>query len=63
MLQGTKTKYFEDVKLPVYAGMDFKTKNNRMRKVGFEVFRHYYDTPEKDFQVGSERVKRVINGN
>lgn len=34
-----------------------------MRKVGFEVFRHYYDTPEKDFQVGSERVKRVINGN
>jgi hypothetical protein len=62
MFQGQKTAHHEDVKIPVYAGMDFLTKNNKMRRVGYEVFRHYYDTPAKDWQVGSERIKRVING-
>lgn len=61
MLQGQKTKYYSDVTMPVFAGMEFRTKNYKMRKVGYEVFRHYYDNEYKDWQVGSERIKRVIN--
>lgn len=61
MKQGQKTKYYSDVTMPVFAGMEFGTKNYKMRKVGYEVFRHYYDNEYKDWQVGSERIKRVIN--
>ena len=61
MLEGKKTEYYTDVKLPVYAGMQFGTKDNRMRKVGYEVFRQYFDSPNKDYQVGRERIKRVLN--
>lgn len=64
MLQGQKTRFFTDVKIPVEAGMKFsngKITDYKIRKVGYEIFRHYYDTAEKDWQVGSERIKRVIN--
>jgi len=62
MIQGIKTKIYNDVKMPVYAGMQFGKKNdNKIRKVGFEIFRHYFDSQLKDCQVGSERIKRVIN--
>jgi hypothetical protein len=62
MITGIKTKIFKDVKLPVCAGMEFGTKNYKIRKVGYEVFRHYFDTPLMDMQVGSEKIKRVITG-
>jgi hypothetical protein len=60
MLEGTKTQYYTDVKMPIFAGMEFGTKNYKLRKVGFEVIRQYFDNDVKDFQVGRERVKRVI---
>jgi hypothetical protein len=60
MVEGTKTQYYTDVKMPIFAGMEFGTKNYKLRKVGFEVIRQYFDNDVKDFQVGRERVKRVI---
>jgi hypothetical protein len=60
MIQGTKTKIYNDVKIPVLAGMQFGTNNYKIRKIGYDIFRHYFDTKEKDCQVGSERIKRVI---
>jgi hypothetical protein len=61
MIQGTKTKIYNDVKIPVLAGMQFGTNNYKIRKIGYDIFRHYFDTKEKDCQVGSERIKRVIH--
>ena len=61
MTQGTKTKIYNDVKIPVLAGMQFGTNNYKIRKIGYDIFRHYFDTKEKDCQVGSERIKRVIH--
>jgi hypothetical protein len=61
MIQGTKTKIYTDVKLPVMAGMQFGKNDNKIRKIGYEVYRHYFDSPEKDWQVGSEKIKRVLN--
>lgn len=62
MLQGIKTKFYTDVKMPVCAGMQFGTTTYKIRKVGFEVIRQYFDTKDKDWQVGSERMMRVIYG-
>jgi hypothetical protein len=59
--EGIKTKYYTDVKLDICAGMQFGTKNYKMRKIGYEIIRQYFDTKEKDFQVGREKIKRVIN--
>ena len=63
MVEGTKTEFFSDVKLPIYAGMPLNNPkaSPKIKKVGYEVFRNYYDTEQKDCQVGSERIKRVIN--
>jgi hypothetical protein len=63
MLKGSKSNIFTDVKLPVKAGMQYqngKVIDYKIKKVGYEIYRHYFDTEEKDFQVGSERIKRVI---
>jgi hypothetical protein len=61
MIQGTKTKIYTDVKMPVMAGMQFGTNDNKIRKIGYEVYRLYFDSLEKDCQVGNERIKRVLN--
>jgi len=63
MLQGIKTEFFLDVKLPIYAGMPLNNPkaSPKLKKVGYEVFRHYYDNAQKDLQIGSERIKRIIN--
>jgi hypothetical protein len=60
-MKGTKTNIYTDVKIPVLAGMQFGTKNIRIKKIGYDIFRHYFDTKEKDRQVGSEKIKRVLN--
>lgn len=60
-MKGTKTQFFTDVKMPVMAGMQFGTTNNKIKKIGYDVYRHYFDSPEKDWQVGSERVKRILD--
>jgi hypothetical protein len=59
-IEGTETKFFKDVKLDIIAGMEYNTKNYKMRVVGYEIFRQYFDTIEMDFQVGRQRIKRVI---
>ncbi len=59
-MQGIKTKYHTDVKIDVKAGMQFGTKDYKIRKIGYDVFRHYFDNANKDCQVGSERIKRVL---
>lgn len=61
VLEGLKTKFHVDVKVPVRAGMEFSTKNYKIRTIGYDVYRQYFDTKEKDMQVGKQRIKRVIN--
>lgn len=60
-LEGTKTEFFTDVKVSIIAGMEFGTKNYKLRTIGYDVFRQYFDTKEKDMQIGRQRIKRVIN--
>jgi hypothetical protein len=63
MIKGEKTNFFTDVKLPVKAGMETlngKIISYKFKKVGYEVYRVYYDNDQKDYQVGSEKLKRVI---
>ena len=60
MIQGAKTNFYTDVKIDIIAGMQFGTEKNKMRKIGYDVFRHYFDSAEKDCQVGSEKIKRVL---
>ena len=60
-LIGIKTEFYTKVKIPVMAGMQFGTKNYKIKKIGYDIYVHYFDTNEKDFQVGSEKIKRVLN--
>jgi hypothetical protein len=63
MLQGTKTEFFTDVKLAVKAGMQFQNGNivnAKIKTIGYEVYRHYFDNANKDWQVGSERIERKL---
>lgn len=60
---GEKTKIYTDVKIPVKAGMQFNSNNYKIRTIGYDIFRHYFDTEQKDMQVGSERIKRVLKHN
>ena len=61
-----KTKYFTDIKLPIYAGMEFTypgTKFNKIKKIGHTITRLYFDSPEKDMQISQKEIKRIlING-
>ena len=60
MITGQRTEFYTDVKTDVKAGMQFGTNNYKIKVVGFEIVRLYYDNQNKDFQVGSERIKRTI---
>lgn len=60
-LEGIRTDFFIDAKVSVRAGMEFGTKNHKIRTIGYDVFRQYFDTKEKDMQVGRQRIKRIIN--
>jgi hypothetical protein len=61
MVEGLKTKFHKDVKIPIRAGMQFGSKDYKIRTIGYDVFRHYFDTKEMDMQVGRQRIKRVLN--
>ena len=59
------TKYFTDVKSPIIAGMQFcypkgETINNKLKEVGYDIVRIYYNSPEKDCVIGQKRLKRVF---
>jgi hypothetical protein len=61
-VEGAKTKHYKDVRVPIKAGMPFGKKGDyKLKKIGYEVIRQYFDTAEKDMQVGRQRIKRVIN--
>lgn len=60
-IEGQKTKFYKDVRVPIRAGMEFGSKYYKIRTIGYEVFRQYFDTKEMDMQVGRQRIKRVIN--
>lgn len=53
-------------RMPVIAGMQFGSSDNKMRKVGYDVFEHTFQVFEysdgyKDLQqTGSRKVKRVM---
>jgi len=59
-VEGKETQFYKDVKIDVIAGMQFGAANYKMRKIGYDVYRHFYDTKEMDMQVGSQRLKRVL---
>jgi hypothetical protein len=59
--QGQVTQYYQEVKTPIIAGMEFGTSKYKLRKVGHDVVRLYFDTAEMDCQVGFQRMKRVLN--
>lgn len=61
MVEGTQTKFYIDKKMPIKAGMPFGKKDYKIRTIGYEVIRQYFDSKEKDYQVGRQRIKRVIN--
>jgi hypothetical protein len=57
-MQGTKTQFFTDVKMPIKAGMQFGTKNYKIKTIGYKIYRQYFDTKEKDCQVGVEIINK-----
>ena len=59
-LKGLKTKFYIDVKVPVRAGMGCGREKYKIKTIGYDVFRQYFDTKEKDMQVGRQRIKRFI---
>lgn len=59
-VEGVKTKFFTDSKVPIRAGMEFGSKNYKIRTIGYDVFRLYFDTSEKDMQVGRQLIKRIL---
>jgi len=61
MHEGTKTKFYTDVKSPVIAGMRTdKEGDNKLRQIGYDIVRIYFDNANKDCTVGQERIKRVL---
>jgi hypothetical protein len=59
-LLGIETNYFTDTKIKVKAGMPFGKQDYKIRTIGYDIFRHYFDNDKKDCQVGSIRLKRVL---
>jgi hypothetical protein len=60
IVEGTKTKFYKDVRLPIKAGMPFGKNDYKIRTIGYEVIRQYFDNADKDYQVGRQKIKRVI---
>jgi len=59
-IEGKATEFYTDVKSPVNAGMQFNTNKYKLRKIGYDIVRIYYDNAEKDCIVGQQRIKRVL---
>ena len=56
----TKKEY---VKIPVIAGMQFGTKNYKMKKIGYDLFEHtilLHDDGDEQL-IESKKIKRVLN--
>jgi hypothetical protein len=59
-VEGKKTKFYTDVKSPIRAGMPFGSNDYKIKTIGHDVYRLYYDSKDKDMQVGVQRIKRII---
>ena len=57
---GKEMKVFEDKKVPIYAGMDFKGHSNRIRKIGYKIIRFVFDNENADCLLTEKEIKRVI---
>lgn len=60
------TEFYTDVFTPINAGMEFiylkgGIKSSKIKKIGYDIIRIYYDTKEKDCVVGQKILKRVFN--
>jgi hypothetical protein len=58
-----ESKFYIDVKSPIVAGMEFTypgTQKTKLREIGFDVVRIYFDSPDKDWVIGQKRLKRVF---
>lgn len=60
-----KSEFFVDVKTPIKAGMQFNNGkispiSYKMKIVGYDLVRIYFDSEEKDCTISQERLKRVF---
>ena len=58
------TNFYTDIKTAIYANgvmINGEVIYTKMKKVGFDVTRIYFDTPAKDCVINETRIKRVIN--
>ena len=56
-------QFTRQIKLPIYAGMQFTypgTKNNSLKKVGYDIINLIYDSAQMDCLIGEKRIKRVM---
>lgn len=60
MEQNKKTEFYDDVKSYIFAGMEFGTKNYKLKKVGYNIVRIYFDSKEKDLTIGQEKIKTIF---
>jgi hypothetical protein len=60
-VEGKASQFYTDVKSPVIAGMQFNTKNYKMRRIGYDILRIYFDNADKDCTIGQQRIKRIIS--
>lgn len=61
----TVTKFYRDVKTPILAGMQFTynkgvKKNNKIKKIGYDLVRLYYDSAKMDCLIAQVKIKRVM---
>ena len=60
-LYGQSSNFWTDVKSDIKAGMPFNgSGNNKITTVGYQITRTYFDSPNKDWTIGYQVVKRVI---
>ena len=59
-VEGKSSQFYTDVKSPVIAGMQFGTKNYKMRRIGRDILRIYFDNADKDCTIGQQRIKRIF---
>lgn len=52
--------YIDSKKIPIKAGMPFKSNDYKIRTIGYKIVRFYFDSEEKDCLIGEEEINRVI---
>lgn len=60
-----RSEFFVDVKTPIKSGMQFNNgkinpQSYKIKTVGYDLVRIYFDSKEKDCTISQERLKRVF---